>query len=298
LRDSGVQISPEAYDEFVSRTLRSDIMQPLQGSMAEAGRDIMPDIARVLSRMTSARGKAIDVSDLNTLRTMAQVPAGMFQNPVQQTAAMQIINGIDELMSNLNESQVVSGIGSARAAADAVNRARELWGRMRRSETLREIIETAEAGGYAGGLESGIRTQVGRILRNPKLRNKFSAEELALLSDIQRGSPIGRIVDGISRLGLSTSGGRTGPSAGSMIAGTVAGSTFGPVGALAGAGIELAGATGLRAVREMQLADRAKLYSDIIAAGMADQIAREAPEVFNLLRSAAQGGTQGLLQMQ
>jgi len=96
------------------------------------------------------------------------------------------------------------------------------------------------------------------------------------------------------------------PAAGGMMtgaaAGGFAGSAFGPVGAglgaLAGAGTELALTTGLRAVREMSMEKRINMYQSIIASGKAGEVMQKAPEAFRLLQEAAAAATRGGLQAQ
>ena len=126
----------------------------------------------------------------------------------------------------------------------------------------------------------------------------LAKDEIALLSQIQQGSPVGRVLAGLSYLGFSPSGGRAAPAAGGMATGAIVGGLAGggPLGALAGAGLEVAGTTALRAVREMDLEKRARTLQQIISSGRADEVMQKSPEAFRLLQEAASAMTRGVTQ--
>lgn len=291
-RASGATISKEAFDDFVSQTIRK-----VSGGVDEdiAAR-LTPSSAAVMDAMKRKMGQSVGIDDLDAFRKLAQTPAGKVTDKAEQRAAAMIIEGIDDFIDNINPDQLTSG--TIEGVSETFKSARDMWSRMRRTEKLQNVIETAKEGGYAGGFESGLKTQIGTILRNPKQRRGFSEDELRLLSEIQTGTPLGRALAGISYLGFSPSGGRTAPQAGGLVTGGIVGGfAGGPVGALVGAGVEAAATTGLRAVREMSLEKRARLLQEIISTGMADQVAQKAPEAFKLLQEAAVGGlTRGATQ--
>ena len=291
-RASGATISKDAFEDFVSQT----VAKVSGGVDEDIAAKLTPSSAAVLEAMKRKVGQSVGVEDLDAFRKLAQTPAGKVTDKGEQRAASMIIEGIDDFVDSINPDQLTSG--TIEGVSETFKAARDMWSRMRRTEKLQNIIETAKEGGYAGGFESGLKTQIGTILRNPKQRRGFSEGELRLLSEIQTGTPLGRALAGISYLGFSPSGGRTAPQAGGLVTGgLVGGFAGGPVGALVGAGAEMAATTGLRAVREMSLEKRARLLQEIISTGMADQVAQKAPEAFKLLQEAAVGGlTRGATQ--
>lgn len=290
-RASGATISKDAFEDFVSQT----VAKVSGGVDEDIAAKLTPSSAAVLEAMKRKVGQSVGVDDLDAFRKLAQTPAGKVTDKGEQRAASMIIEGIDDFVDNINPEQLTSG--TIDGVSETFKAARDMWARMRRTEKLQNIIETAKEGGYAGGFESGLKTQIGTILRNPKQRRGFSEGELRLLSEIQTGTPIGRALAGISYLGFSPSGGRTVPTGGLVTGGLVGGFTGGPLGALVGAGVEAAATTGLRAVREMSMEKRARLLQEIISTGMADQVAQKAPEAFKLLQEAAVGGlTRGATQ--
>ena len=290
-RASGATISKDAFEDFVAQT----VAKVSGGVDEDIAAKLTPSSAAVLEAMKRKVGQSVGVDDLDAFRKLAQTPAGKVTDKGEQRAASMIIEGIDDFVDNINPEQLTSG--TIDGVSETFKAARDMWARMRRTEKLQNIIETAKEGGYAGGFESGLKTQIGTILRNPKQRRGFSEGELRLLSEIQTGTPLGRALAGISYLGFSPSGGRTVPTGGLVTGGLVGGFTGGPLGALVGAGVEAAATTGLRAVREMSMEKRARLLQEIISTGMADQVAQKAPEAFKLLQEAAVGGlTRGATQ--
>ena len=289
-RNAGVQIDPQEYEALIQR-VTSDIAG---GAGRPVRAALTPKSADVLSAMEEFAGRAVGIDDLEYLRQLAQTPAGMVTDKAEQRAASLIISGIDDFMGNLTPAQVVSNPNAARGAVQALQEARDLWGRMRRTERIQNIIDTAKAGGYAGGFESGLKTQIGTILRNPKQRRGFSEAELKLLSQIQLGTPLGRVLAGISYLGFSPSGGRTPLMGGGLMTGAATGGLAGgPIGALIGAGVEATSTTLLRAIREKSLEEQARLYAQVMASGRANEVAQQFPEVLRYLASIASRTTTG-----
>ena len=283
-RNSGASIDPQAYQQLID-----DVTSKIAGGTGRPVREALtPKSADVLSAMKDFAGKSVGIDDLEYIRQLAQNPAGMVTDKAEQRAASLIINGLDDFMGSIDATKVVSDPASANAAVEQLTKARDLWGRMRRTEKIQNIIDVANSGGYAGGFESGIKTQIGSILRNPKARRGFSNDELSLLANIQKGTPVGRILAGISYLGFSPSGGRSGLlTSGGVWSGL--GAASGVVPALIGAGA----ATALRTLREKSLAEQANIYAQIIASGQANEVAQKLPSVMRYLQGISAAATRG-----
>jgi len=286
---SGLKIDPDSFDAMLN-----DTISKIAGGQGRPVREkLIPYSSDVLDAMKDFSGKAVGIEDLDYLRQLAQVPAGKVTDPAEQRAASIIINGIDDFVGSLDPAKVISG--DAADVASKLTQARDLWSRMRKTEKISKIIEVAKRGGYAGGFESGIKNQFQTILRNPKQQRGFSKDELELMSEIVKGSPVGRILAGISYLGFSPSGGRAAPTSG-LLGGMSAGALVGGApGAAIGATLEAAATTGLRAIREMSLENKANLFKDIVASGKASQIKTQYPEIFDVLQKAASAVTRGTI---
>lgn len=289
-RRSGVSVEKKAFDDLID-----NIVTKVSGSPGRQIREkLIPKSADVIESMKEFSARTVGLDDLDYFRQLAQTPAGMVTDRAEQRAASLIIEGIDDFVENLDPTKVTTNPQIAQKAAAELSKARQLWGRMRRTEQIENIINVAKEGGYAGGFESGLKTKIGQILRNPKLRRGYSKEEISLLSQIQTGTPIGRILAGISYLGFSPSGGRTPLMGGGLITGTAAGAMAGgPLGALIGGATEMAATTALRAVREMSLEDQARLYAQVIASGRAADVAKSYPGLMRYLETIAARATTG-----
>lgn len=277
-RNSGVAIDKSAFDQMLTDT----IAKVAGGAGRPVREKLYPKSAEVLSAMKDYAGKAVGIDDLEHFRQIAQDPAGMITDKAEQRAASIIINGIDDLMDNITPDKIAINPSAAQGAFEKLTQARDLWSRMRKTEKITSIIKNAKEGGYAGGFEAGLKNQIGSLLRNQKQRRGFSPEEINLLSQIQKGTPVGRILAGISYLGFSPSGGRSGL--------LTSGGVWGGALYAGGAGPAIAGAiatSALRGVREMSLEKQARLYADVIASGQAAQVAKEYPEIMRLLQAAA-----------
>lgn len=292
MRDSGIGYSLDDFQRMVQ-----DVEAKITGSanrQVRAGRT--PLAADAIDEMKNEAARVIGIDDLDYFRQNAS-RAFSRDNDADNRALNLIVSGIDDMIDNIPPSVWKSGVSPDEVTAN-LTRARDIWGRLTRSERIQEIIRRSTEGAYAGGFEASLKGQISQILRNDKLSRGFSAEERELMRQIQIGTPIGRILAGISRLGFSPSGGRTAPQAGGAAIGGIAGAMVGgPVGAVVGAGAEMAVTTGLRALREMSLREQAELFSRILAEGSADTVIKQAPEVFDLLRNAAARMTAGGVNM-
>jgi DNA-binding transcriptional regulator YbjK len=92
--------------------------------------------------------------------------------------------------------------------AEAINEARSLNSRLRKTELLEDLLHTADlraaASGSGGNINNTIRAQLNRILTNPRMRAGFSDEELAAIEDVVRqgrGEDLLRLVGKLSPSG-------------------------------------------------------------------------------------------------
>jgi len=282
-KQSGATIKAADYEKFVNDTIKK-VSGGFDFSLIKGG---IPSSASVVKAMESKIGQDVGLNDLEAIYQLAQMPAGKVTDKAEQRAAQIIKSGVDDFLSGLSPAQVSKG-ATAPAVKDFFD-ARDLWSKMRKTQNVQNIIETAKEGGYAGGFEAGIKTQFGKIIRdyNKGKKSGFTKPEIELLKQIQTGTPMGRILAGISYLGFSPSGGRTVPIGGLVTGAITGGAVGGPVGALAGAAIEAGITTSLRAIREMSLENQVRLYQDLISSGRANEVIREAPEVFRYLADTA-----------
>tara|TARA_R110000764_G_scaffold201097_1_gene286343 strand:- start:201 stop:1859 length:1659 start_codon:yes stop_codon:yes gene_type:complete len=287
---SGVRVDKAVFDDLITK-----ITSGIAGGSARSVRPkLIPKASDALDAMKEYTKRSVGIDDLEYFRSLAQAPASMVTDKAEQRAASIMINGIDDFVDSITPDKLSVNPEKAQEAFGSLKKARELWARMRKTERIQKIIDVAEEGGYAGGFESGIKTQIGNILRNAKLRRGYSKNEISLLTQIQKGTPVGRILAGISYLGISPSGGRRALNASGAVMGGAAGFLAGgPIGALLGAGAEITATSALRAVREMSLNKQISLYADVLASGKADQVVKEYPGLMRYLQAVATKATTG-----
>lgn len=247
LRASAGQLYAQA--DQVDNLPRGDFSTAMGGVLQKAERagldaDLTPGAAKVADRITDAATTAdpnISFRELDILRRKAAVPAGNVSNRTEQSLASQMIDGIDEFIDNADPN--LSGV---------VKDAREMWGRLRRVETVERAIDRAK--NAASGFENGLRVEFRKILNNPKLARGFNGRELAAIKTVVSGTKMGNVMRQIGRMGLGISGQSNG--LGATVAGMGATALGGPV---AGLGAVAAGTLSKAAAeaRALAMAQRA-----------------------------------------
>lgn len=84
--------------------------------------------------------------------------------------------------------------------AGPVREARDMWGRLRRSELVDAAIEKAQ--NAASGFENGLRVQFRQILNNPRALRGFGPDEIAAMQGVVRGTVAGNMLRQVGKLGL------------------------------------------------------------------------------------------------
>lgn len=205
--DAGIQIKPEAFDKTrqkITQMLRDNTgfdELPGPGSLtphAARASQVMQEVSQQMAQEPTA---ALPFKALDQMRRQAGAAAGNFTNKADQRAGMEIIKGLDDFVQRLGPDDIAAG--DAKVLQDALPKARELWSRMSRSETIDNAIEAGE--NYLSGGSSGIRNQFARILRSPKLSKGFTEAEKAAMRRVVNGSTSERLLNllggGLGQLG-------------------------------------------------------------------------------------------------
>lgn len=229
--DAGVQIKPQAFDGA-----RKQILEALRGKTGfdelPGPGSLTPNTARVAQIMEGASQKmagdptaALPFRSLDQMRRQAGAAAGNVTNKGDQQAGMQVIEGLDDFVQHLGPDDVVAG--DVEALKNAIPKAREVWGRMSRSQLVDDAIQAGE--NYVSGGSSGVRNQFAKILRNPKLTRGFSEAELSAMRRVVNGSAPERILNllggGLGQLGQVGLGGATGGVPGALMGAVTAAAT-------------------------------------------------------------------------
>ena len=214
LDNMGVRVKPETYDSFAS-----SITDRLKKEGIDS--DLHPKSSAVLRRLQSEMGASKSLSNLDTLRKVAQDAAASIE-PSDRRLGNIIISEFDKGMDALGDT--VGG---------QYKNARQLWSRARKSEQIASMIERASSA--ASGFENGLRVEARKILGSDKKRRGYTKDEIGALRKIAQGTTMGNIAKFLGKFGISENqatsmlGASMGAGGGAAI-----GSAFGGV---AGAGV-------------------------------------------------------------
>lgn len=191
---AGLVVSPKAF---------GDMVDDIAAKMTTEGidRTIHPKAVAALKRLTEAKGAQPTLGEIDTLRRVVRSAAAS-NDPSERRLANIMIDRIDDFVLNLKPSDVVAG--DAMKATSALNKARDFWSRMRKSEMIGNAVEraknTAASSGSGGNIDNAIRQRIRAILDNPKQARGFTAEERELMTRVVRGAPVQNLARLVGKL--------------------------------------------------------------------------------------------------
>lgn len=253
LDQSGVTVKKGAFTGLVNK-IDNDLKR--QGFDP----DITPKAAAALNRFKSEIGASPNLSEVDTLRKVAQ-KAAQSVDPADASLGSAMIESIDQFLDNAKPSAFNRGDVPLKDISGKYQVARGLWGRARRSELLNDAVEKATL--QATGFENGLRTQFRSILNNKKKTRFFKPDELAVMRKVVQGGPQENILKFIGKFGFGE--GQATSALGAAIGG--------------GAGFAVAGGPGAIAVPIIGTVSR-KLAQRLTRknAEFADQVVRAGPD--------------------
>lgn len=201
LRERGQRLYAEA--EKVSSKVPGERLSKL-ASDVEAGMksdgyhpDLHPRLGTVLRALKETGKSDRSLMELEQLRRVAS-NAGQSLQPDERRLAGTVIDKIDDAIDDL-------GKGSS-----PLTYARDVWSRMRRLQTLEDIVEDASNG---KNFERDLQTKVRALLRNPRKMRGYSRVERDALKKLASGSgtvgafqTLGQVLSPLGIPGLLTSG--------------------------------------------------------------------------------------------
>lgn len=237
-----------------------------------ASRAIMEAAEDVGARANSVPWKELDVFR----RYMGNAAGANPANRADTRNATNALSRLDDFVQGLGPNDVDAG--DIEALQELLPKARDLWSRMSRSQTIDDAIEAA--GNYQSGAASGLRNQFRRILNSPKLSRGFSDAERKMMQKVVNG--------GIGDVILHYLGGGLGMM-GTMGGGAALG---GLPGFLAGAGV----AAGARKLSERSTGKKAEVVRALIANGGLPALPGASPAVQQITEQLLRRGTAAGVQ--
>lgn len=228
MRNSGVDYASDAV---------KNAAQAMKRALEEDGFDaeVAGRTHRILDRLASPPEDSVaNIKGLHSARKTFGKIAQNFNDPPDQSAASQVIRGLDEFIGADDTSSIVAGTASD--AASALKAANANYAAAKRSDLITGVERAADlrAAAANSGQNTGnsIRQRIASALINGKQISGFSPDEVAALEGISRGSAaqnttryIGNLLGGGGGLGQAVTAGM-GAAAGGAAGGGV-GAAFG-----------------------------------------------------------------------
>ncbi len=203
LDSAGVRIPAQSFDGLVS-----DITAVMRREGFDA--DLHPRVGAMLRRLGEDAGTPKSLQEMDILRRVGRASATSLDRDERRLGRI-ITNRMDDFLDS--QQGVIPG---GQEVGAAFRSARDLWGRLRRSEILDDAVRDAE--NQASGFENGIRTQFRSILKkiNKGTLTGFTDDEVSGIRQVVQGTNAGNmarflgkfgILDGVTSRSLTSLGG-------------------------------------------------------------------------------------------
>ncbi len=234
-KQQGVMVKPAVLDQAIA-----DITK--KASAFGIDPTIHPKSFAALKRLQEFSGVApvngvktvASLEDIDMMRQMLG-DAASTMDKADSMRALQMRDQLDNFVNGLKPADVVSS-GDPRAAVNMLLKARSLWSRKAKGETIGELFRRAElsAPNFSGsGAENAVRSEFRALAKNQRRMRVFSPDERAAIEKVAKGGPMGNLLRMIGKAaptGIVSAG----------IGGTAGFTAAGPLGALAVPAVGLA----------------------------------------------------------
>ena len=286
--DAGVQIKPESFSKNMSdiaARLSNEGLDNLPGPGS-----LTPQSARALQigremgdAMANEPSAALPFSSLDKLRRHASTASGNMSNATDSALGTKMVGEIDNFVESLTPDDLVDG--NPEALKSAIGKARDVWARMSRSQTIDGAIE--QSGNYLSNETSGLKNQFARILRSDKLSRGFSDAEKDMMRKVTQSTG--------SKRALDLLGGGMG-TLGTMATGAGIGAAGGPAGGAIGTLLGAAVASGATKASEALTRRQANALRAVVANGGLKEAAKGNPAISRIIEQLLRQNTAATLQ--
>lgn len=243
--NSGVTIDTPKFSQFVQNVVSQAKRDRINPSLDPKATGAYEELIGAL-RDVQQNGAALTISDLHTLRQIAQKAATSTEGR-DAMFAQRIVDGLDNFITQpgvakLPANRLGQPGGNPNQAGNDLMDAIKTWHTARKVGLVEEAIY--KAGNQASGLENGLRIQFRQLLQNKKLRGQFTKAELQAIEAVANGTGLSNLVKLIGKFGFGHGpagnmlGGTIGFGAGSMLGGPIAGIAASILGTVARKGSE------------------------------------------------------------
>lgn len=157
-----------------------------------------------LEELKNPSGRYVTIDDIESVRRALGKANPM--NGMEKEVGRRGIEAIDKYVSSLDRNAGHIAVNQHYAAdvASDIKEARGNWAAMKRGETIEGKLDEANRGTAATGSGANInnktRQQINQVLRSPKLRRGFSAEEIGAMRQIVTGTTFGNAARKVGKL--------------------------------------------------------------------------------------------------
>lgn len=168
---------------------------------------MQPKIAPILKEIDRLSNGNVTLKGVEVLRRMAG-NARTSIDASERSLGGKIVEKIDDWVANAKPGQAITG--DAAEGAAALQEARGLWQRVKKSEMVDDALERAErraaSTGSGGNADNATRQNIRGILDNPKKVRGFSEAEREAMEKVVRGTPGQNIARLLGKLSPSGNG--------------------------------------------------------------------------------------------
>jgi len=242
-KDQIKDVAREVYNEidqagaYVKKESVNRLIKKIKSDAVKYGidKDITPNAVAALNKIESIADTPVPVTEIDRLRRIVK---GVIKpvDPQESALAMGMIDNIDTFLDKANKSDLMAPTEVMPDIGKKYKIARDLWGRVRKTELLEDAFEKAR--NQASGFENGLRTQFRSIINNKKQRKFFNKGELEAMTNVVRGGKGENIAKLVGRLGFfeggatNVLGGAVGVGGGAAVGGPVGAVTVPLIGQL------------------------------------------------------------------
>jgi hypothetical protein len=180
--ESGVVFQPTAVNQF---------LDDLRARLVEAGyTENQSAITAQLNKLNRLRDNPQSFSQLDTVRS--QVSKDLIKSTDENTRRLgqEIADAIDDFAENSPESAFTGGAQNrAQAIADRTE-ARRLWGAVRKSQQMEELIRQARLEDQP--LDEALRDKFRSLEQNQRKFNRFTPEEQRFIHNVVQGGTVAK----------------------------------------------------------------------------------------------------------
>jgi len=283
-KEAGIVFKKDSFKSFANE-LEKDLIE--QG----IDKDIQPTAFKALNRITTASNKANTLSDIETLRKVAQ-GASASTNASERRFGQMMIEKLDDYIETSSPENILAG---NKAGIDAIKNAREAWRTSKKAEIMDDIFNSAELRAEANfsqsGMENVLRRKLVNLADNKKLMRTFTKDEQDAITSAAKG---GTLQNFYRRIGKYAPTGAIPTGVGAGLGASIGSAVGGPAGAfIGGAAVPAIGAAARQRATSIGL-ERFKTLEDMLRLGRAP-LTKPTPGQILGTRGGLMGLEQGLL---